>query len=178
MAVAGSARRYAQAVFRIAREQNAWDQWLADLTELAQLAQDPGFRLIMESPRIPLAKKLELLQDQLVGVGPLATNLAQLLVVKRRVDVIPGLAEEYRRMLDVHRGVEHARVTAAVPLDAAEQRALAQQLEQQTGKQILLETEVDPSILGGLVVRIGDKLLDGSTRAQLEALRRQLAAAE
>ena len=177
MAVAASARRYAQAVFSLALEQNALDRWLADLTTLAQVAEDPSFLSVMASPRVHLDKKLELLQERLTAVSPLALNLAKLLVLKGRVEIIPGLLEEYRRMADDRHGIVHARVTTAVPLEPAEQNALSQQLQRFTGKQVVLTTEVDPSILGGLVARIGDKLLDGSSKGRLRALRRQLAAA-
>ena len=177
MAVAASAKRYAQAVFAIAREQDSYDQWLADLSALAQLAGDPGFKLIMESPRIPLDKKAEVLQERLPAIAPLAMKLAQLLIVKRRVEIIPGLLETYRGMLDARRGIEHVRAITAVPLEQAEQEALVKQIGERIGKEIVLTTEVDPSIIGGMILRIGDKLVEGSARGRLESLRRRLAEA-
>ncbi|MBI2886377.1 MAG: ATP synthase F1 subunit delta [Chloroflexi bacterium] len=176
MAVAASAKRYAQAVFTLAQEGNTFDQWLSDLQTLGELGQDQGFRLIMESPRVPLARKQALLRERLPNLSPLAMNLAQLLVAKGRVELIPGLVEEVRRLVDERRGIAHARVLTAVPLEPPEQTALSQQLARYTGRQVVLTAEVDPSIVGGVVARIGDKLLDGSTRGRLEALRRQLAA--
>ena len=177
MPVAASAKRYAQAVFEIAREQNTFDQWLADLARLATLAEDPSFQLIMASPRVRIDQKTEILQERLEGVSPLARNLAQLLVVKGRVEIIPALLQECRRLVDTHRGVVHARVTTAVPLEPAAEEAVARQLAQLTGKQIVLTAEVDPRIVGGLVARLGDTLIDGSTRGRLENLRRELAGA-
>lgn len=178
MPVAASAKRYSQAVFELAQERRTFDQWLEDLEGLAQLVQDPGFLLIMESPRVHLDRKKEVLRERLVGADPLVLNLTQLLVTKGRVELIPGILQELRRLVDASRGIVHARVTTAVPLEASEQASLAQQLAQRTGKQVMLSAEVDPSIIGGLIARIGDTLLDGSVRGRLEALKRHLAEAQ
>jgi F-type H+-transporting ATPase subunit delta len=77
-------------------------------------------------------------------------------------------------MLDEEQGIAHVRVKTAVPLTDEEREALAQRLQQLTGRRVVLETEVDEGIIGGLVVQIGDRIIDGSTRSQLLALRRQL----
>jgi F-type H+-transporting ATPase subunit delta len=81
---------------------------------------------------------------------------------------------EYERMADSHLGLEHAKVITAVPLDEEDQKKLSERLAAITGKKIVLTAEVDPAIIGGFVARVGDELIDGSTRAKLEALRRQL----
>lgn len=175
MAVAASAKRYAQAVFQIAEEQNSFDQWELDLDALAALAQDPGFRLLMESPRIPLEEKTRVLREQIPQAGSLLVQLVQLLITKHRVDGITGVAQTYREMLDERRGVVHVRVTTAVPLPAGEQEKMQAQLGQRLGKQVHLTAQVDPSILAGAILRLGGKLVDGSARSQLDALRRLLA---
>ena len=174
MAIAASARRYAQAAFEIARDQNAFDRWRTDMAKLAALAQDPGFQMIMDSPRVHLDQKTAILQESLTDVDPLVLNLARLLVQKRRAELIPGLLEEFNRLVDQHNGIEHARVTTAVPLNAAAQGTLTSQLSQLTGKQVVVTVDVDPAIMGGLVARIGDKLIDGSTRGRLQTLRQEL----
>lgn len=175
MAVRARAKRYAEAVAQMARENDSWDQWDQDLSGLARLVEDSSFKAVLESPKVPLARKEELITQALPNANPLVRNLAQLLILRRRIDAVPDILNEFRRMHDVHRGIEHATVTTAVPLEQREREALLQQLTVMTGKRVEVETEVDPGILGGMVVRIGDKLIDGSTRGRLEALRRRLA---
>lgn len=159
----------------MARDGNTWDQWDQDLSGLARMVSDPGFKAVLESPKVPLARKEEMIVQALPNASPFARNLAQLLIIRRRIDVVADILIEFRRMHDAHRGIEHAKVTSAVPLEQTEREALLQQLALMTGKRVELETDVDPEILGGVIVRIGDKLIDGSTRGRLEALRRRLA---
>ena len=175
MLVTARAKRYAEAFLQMARPADSWEQWVRDLDNLARLTEHPEVRGLLESPRVPLARKAELLAQHLPDATLLARNLAQLLTQRGRVDIIPDIASEFRRMYDAHRGIEHARVITAVPLEPREREALLQQLAVMTGKQVEVTTEVDPNIIGGVIVRIGDKLIDGSTRARLEALRRRLA---
>ena len=176
MAVAASAKRYAQAVFQIAEAHNSFDQWRRDLDALATLAQDRGFRLLMESPKIPLAEKTRMLREQVPQAGELLVQLVQLLISKHRVDTIEGVAEVFRGMWDERRGVVHVWVTTAVPLQAGEQEIMQTQLGQRLGKEVQLTALVDPSILAGAILRVGGKLVDGSARNQLEMLRHQMAA--
>jgi F-type H+-transporting ATPase subunit delta len=129
----------------------------------------------LASSRVPFEVKDRLLRSGLAGVSPLALNLARLLVQKGRIAMAGQVRDEYQRLLDEHRGIVQALVLTAVPLSDDEERAVAQRLRELTGKEIVLERQVDPEILGGLVARVGDRLIDGSTRTRLLALRRQLA---
>jgi len=104
----------------------------------------------------------------------MAMNLALLLVSKSRIALIQGIAGEYDVMLDEYRGVQTAEVITAVPLDDRERTGIKTQLGALTGKKTEIKTEVDPGILGGVVARVGGKLLDGSTRSKLAALKKQL----
>ena len=89
--------------------------------------------------------------------------------------MIGDIVDEYQRLLDSHRGIERAEVTAAVPLDDEDRQRLAEQLSAVTGKKVTVKAEVDPGLVGGFTARIGGKLLDGSTRSKLIALKRELA---
>ena len=93
---------------------------------------------------------------------------------QNRLDMLGDIATEYRRFLDSHRGIEAAEVVTAVPLSDQDKLALEERLGAITGKTIVIEPEVDRSLLGGIVARIGGKLLDGSTRRRLDALKREL----
>jgi F-type H+-transporting ATPase subunit delta len=101
----------------------------------------------------------------------------RLLGSKGRLELLPQIAEAFQEFVDERRGIAHARVVTAVPLNDDEQRALAERLSQLTGKTVDLRLYHDESILGGLVARIGDRLIDGSTKSKLIALKRRLAGA-
>ncbi len=177
MAKGGSARRYAQAVFQIALEKNDVDKWRSELATIAATFGDPQLRSVLENPKLDFQKKSDLAAKCLPGLSQLALNLSYLLVAKQALRLTDRVATEFNRMADAHDGLAHATVTTAVPLDDTDTDKLSKHLAILTGKRVTIETEVDPSIIGGFVARIGDKLLDGSTRARLEALKKRLAEA-
>jgi len=167
-------RRHAQAVFQIAVETNQLDKWLADLQLLASVLTDSTVRAFLENPKVKVEDKKELLRQVLVGVSPLALNLADLLVAKKRLHLLADLVAEYRRLMNAHRGIEEAEVTTAVGVDRPQAEKIGRGLAAMAGKGVLLEMKVDPEILGGFVARLGDKLVDGSVRTRLEDLKKNL----
>jgi F-type H+-transporting ATPase subunit delta len=175
MRIEVAAKRYAQAAFDIARERDELDRWAEDLQAIVDLVAQPGVLDVLASSRAPSDVKARLLRAGLADVGPLALNLAHLLVEKGRIGLAEQVRDEYRRLLDDHRGVAQATVLTAVALSEDERRAVVERLRGLTGKEIVLEAQVDPEILGGLVARIGDRLIDGSTRGRLLDLRSRLA---
>jgi len=168
------AKRYAQAVFEIALERKELDRWQSDLGKIASLAEDAALIAVLESPRFRFEEKAKLLSERLGEINPLALNLAYLLVTRGRLRMIGDIADEYQRRLDSHRGIERAEVTTAIPLDDEDKLKLEARLGDMVRKKVILEPEVDSSVVGGVVARIGGKLLDGSTRSKLEALKREL----
>ena len=174
MATGGSARRYAQAVFQIALERNELDKWRSELATLAATVGDAQLRSVLENPKLDFQKKSDLAAKCLPGLSQLALNLCYLLVAKQALRLTDSVATEFNRMADAHEGLAHATVATAVPLDDADRESLSKHLAVLTGKRVTIDTEVNPSIIGGFVARIGDKLLDGSTRARLEALKKRL----
>jgi len=175
MARPASARRFAQAAFEIALEKGELDRWRSDLKELAEAVKLPELFAFLESPKVHFQDKAKLLAQRLEGINPLVVNLAYLLTVRNRLGLAAQIVEEYERLVDAHRGIKHAVVTTAVPLTPEDQQKLSQALAQLIGGQVVVESQVDPNIVGGLVARIDDKLLDGSTRSKLESLKQNLA---
>lgn len=169
-----AAKRYAEAAYLLARENGAEEAWSNGLAAMTTLFGDPQAQALLESTRVPAADKLELVERALAGVDPMVLNLARLLLHRRRTSLGPQIANAFQELLDEARGVSHALVTTAVPLSQEDVRAAAQRLGEITGRQVMVETRVDDSILGGLVARIGDRLIDGSTKSKLAALRQQL----
>ncbi|MGD0795186.1 MAG: ATP synthase F1 subunit delta [Dehalococcoidales bacterium] len=169
-----NARRYAQAVFEIARETRALERWRADLQKLADAMGNVDFLAAMESPKIKFDDKSRLLA-RLGDINPLALNLARLLIAKNGIGMMNEVSAEYQRLVDAYHGIQKAKVVTAVPIDDKDKEKLAEDLGAMVGSKIVIESEVDPGILGGIIARIGGKLLDGSTRSKLVALKRELA---
>lgn len=174
MARASGARRYAQAAFELALERKELDGWQADLEALARVLLDPELGPVLDSPRVPFRDKMGLIREGLPQASPLVHHLAFLLVARGRRGLVGRVAAEFQRLADAHRGIEHARVTTALPLEAADMGRLGQGLASLLGRGVVVEADVDPSIIGGFVARVGDKLIDGSTRSRLEALKKAL----
>jgi len=174
VATGASARRYAQAVFQIALEKNEIGRWRSELETIAETLSDQQLKVVLEDPKLSFQKKKALTAKCLPGLSPLALNLCYLLVSKQALAVVEQIRDEFNRMADAHEGLEHATVTTAVALDEQDKARLSQHLAALTGKRVTVDTQVDPDIIGGFVARIGDRLLDGSTRARLEQLKKRL----
>ena len=170
------ARRHAQAIFQIALTQKTLDTWRIDLKSLAQVLSDEQTQHFWDNPRVRLDNKLSVLKNLLTGVNPLVLNLAGLLMARGRLGIAGDIVVEYERLVDAHYGIEHAEVVTAVPLDEANQQRLSLELGQALGKKVTVKAKVDPVLIGGMVVKIGDRVIDGSLKARLENLHRGLLA--
>ena len=172
------ARRYAQAAFDIAREKKELDRWQSDLDKVADLSSDATVMALFENPKVRFEDKARLLSEGLGDINPLALNLVYLLVTRGRLAMISDIADEYRLLVDGYHGIERAEVTAAITLDDKDVARLAEQLGVVVGKKVVVETRVDSGLIGGIVVRVGGRLLDGSTLGRLMAMRKTLAGGE
>ena len=168
------AKRYAQAVFEIALGRKELDRWQSDLRTIASLGEDSTVIAWLENPKFRFDDKVRLLSERLGDLNPLTLNLVYLLVARGRLSMIGSIADEYQRLLDSYRGIEPAEVITAVPLDDDDKLRLGERLGAVVGKKVVVKPKVDSSLIGGFIARIGGKLLDGSTRCKLEALRREL----
>lgn len=169
-----AAKRYARAAFEVALDHGTLDRWSDDLQLIAAVMSDAKALALLANTKVPLAQRYRLLETTLKGIDDPAMNLARLLVAKGRAGLAPQIAEAYLGLVDEHRGIAHATVVTAVPLSDAEREAVEKRLGEVSGKQIIAHLEVNPEIVGGLVARIGDKVIDGSTHGKLLALRRSL----
>jgi F-type H+-transporting ATPase subunit delta len=172
-----AARRYAQAVFEIAQAEGREDEWDEELAFLAEFFGDPEAQSWLSNPSVPATDKDALIQRAMESNSEEVRNLARLLVNRGRPGIAGAILQAYRSRLDEARGIIHAIVTTAVPVSDSDLAAIHEKLTDMTGQQVKMETSIDPSIIGGIVVRIGDKLIDGSTRSRLLQLKRRLAGA-
>lgn len=178
MARRAYSKQYAQAVFEIALESGELERWQSDLQKIVRVVSDEDFSAVLESPKIHFSEKSRLLSGQMKEANPMLLNLLLLLISKGRLEVIGEIADEYQRLLNDHRGIEIAEVTTAVPLTKENEEKLARHLGRIVGKKVEIKAYIDPSVIGGFVARIGDRLLDGSIRSKLAALKKEMAGAE
>jgi F-type H+-transporting ATPase subunit delta len=169
------ARRYAGAIFDLAIKQNTLDRTLEDVKEIAQLFSVRKLSYLLREPKISAKRKETALRQSLTNrVLPTSLNLALLVVQRELVEAMPNIASELaQRVLD-YRNQAVATVTTAASMDEAQQNLVKRALEQETGKSIIMQTKVDPAILGGVIAQVGDEVIDGSVRYRLSALQRQL----
>ena len=172
-------RRYAEAAFEIALRDETIDAWLEQLVRAGSVADDPAAVARLQDPAVPFEVRANALVRALgADLLPPVRNLLLLLMRRRRVDQLGQLAAEFRRLYNRRAGVIEATAISAMPLDVEELAGLRERVVQLAGRgrSVELRTEVDPSLLGGVALRIGDQLIDGSVRGRLERLRNQLAA--
>ncbi len=170
-----AARRYAEAAFSVAMRDDTVDAWRGELDSAATIVAEERIGRALANPSIPLETRFATAEATFGGlVGRGVLNLIGLMLRRGRIEELPRLAAEFRRLDDERQGITHATATSASSLTPDEIRALTQRLEQDTGGRVELDVRVDPSLLGGLVVRVGDRLIDGSVRSRLERLRNQL----
>ena len=169
-----SGKRYAQAIFDLALENDQTEQWGEDLAVVAEVFEDSEFTALLKHADVPAANKLAATASVLAGINPLVRNLVDLLVSKNSVDSIAGVYSGYGELLDRHLGRQRVEITTAVPLESAETDRISSFVNGLINNEVVLTTMVDESIIGGLVIQIGDQLLDGSTKARLDGLRNRL----
>jgi len=172
------ARRYAAALAELAEEQRALDPVAKDLAGFsALLDRHAALRSALGSPAFTRDERRNVVDALLkrASFHALTGNFLRLLVDKNRMAALPEILEAFSQRYDERRGRVRAEVSSAVPLDAATLAALQRQIQRVSGKnEVLIRTTVDPSLIGGIVTRVGDRVFDGSIRTQLRSLKSQL----
>jgi F-type H+-transporting ATPase subunit delta len=173
-----AARRYAQAVFDIGKEQNTLTVWDVDLRIVREtLEADPSLMRVFANPETSPAEQQRLVERLFSSsLTPTAYNFVRLLLRNHRLPLAPGVQEAFDEMYLAEQGIAYADVTTAIPLTADEEARVAASLTRFTGKTIKLRTHVDPEIIGGILARVGDQLIDGTVTSQLRQLKNRLAA--
>lgn len=172
----GAAKRYAQAVIDLAKEQGTLDAWHDDLARLDDVMRDPAAASYFANPGVATAEKRAGLDQIMAQARPETGNLIRLLLERGRLEIVPDLVRLFEEGMRAERGIAVAEVTTAEPLAEDEQAMVRERLGRMLDKQIELRLTVDPEIIGGLVARVGDMLIDGSVISRLRQLRARLAA--
>ena len=168
-------KEYGDALYSLAAEENCLDQVLEGLSlAVRAFQQEPGYLTLVQNPALPKEERLGLLDKAFEGVHVYVLRLLKLLCERSSLSLAPGALEQYKTLLYQERGILPVEAISAVPLTEEQQQALRDKLAAMTGKTILLENKLDPSILGGVKLRYEGKELDGTAAGRLSALRRAL----
>jgi F-type H+-transporting ATPase subunit delta len=169
------ARRYAGAMFELGLKQKSLDRTLEDVRGIAQVFANRKLAYLLREPKVPMKRKETAIRQQLTDkVLPTSLNLALLVVQRELVDIMPNIAKELDQIVLNYKNEAIADVTTATQIDDAQLSLIKRALEKRTGKTIITHTKVQPDILGGVIARVGDQVIDGSVRARLAALRQDL----
>ena len=168
------ARRYAQGIFQLAKEPEL-DSWRQELAQLEALLQDDVLRAAFANPSVTTPRRMELAQRLAPELRQETQNLLRLLIEHRRTSEMPAIRREFERMADEAAGIVNVALTTAVDLSDAEQQRYERVLADRLGKKVRMDYRHDPGLVAGATIQIGDRLIDGSVRTQLDRLRQRLA---
>ena len=170
------ARPYARAAFEQAREEKKFKDWSAMLGLLAAVASDPLMRSLVKNPKVS-EDQLHKLVTEVCGkdISASGANFARVLIAAGRLNVTPEVHAQFERMRAREEGTADVRVITAYELDEAQQKRIVEIMKRRLGKEIDVSTEVDKSIIGGVVIRAGDSVIDASLRGRLRQLGNEFA---
>jgi F-type H+-transporting ATPase subunit delta len=172
------AKRYAKAIFSLGKEQGKVEAYADTLNGIADLFKDQELELedALTNPLYPLEARQKVMAkvSEAAAADTVMTSFLNLLIEKKRVDVLPEIASAVQEMLDSEENISHGSVTSAIEIDSGLLEKIQATLEKITGNKVILETQVDPSIIGGIVAKVGDLVLDGSIRTQLNGLKESI----
>jgi F-type H+-transporting ATPase subunit delta len=169
------ARRYAEAYFALAQAAKDIPGWREQLAGVAEVLGDPAVSDALANPRTSLAERVKQGLKMLKGASDEARNLARLLIERRRIGIIREVLTHYDALADKASGVVRAEVITAIPVDNALEKHIRDSLRKQLGTDVETTVRTDPSIIGGLVIRIADRVIDDSLRTHLQQLQAALA---
>ncbi len=171
------ARRYAKAMFAVAREAGTLEQTSRELRLLAEVADTPEVARSLANPLLSETRRSDLARTiaSALALPPAMSNFVRLLADQQRLAQLGGVADHFQRLFDQHLGQVRATITSATQLDAADVDRIVSSFAAKTGRKVLAETHVDPQLLGGVTVAIEGKVYDGSLRTQLGALAASIA---
>ena len=145
------------------------------MAQAAEVLSDEDFRALLIAPQVSDEAKLKGINTLLGDIAPLIVNMVSLMAVRGDIGSFPEVFSTFQELANEHRGIAQAEITSAVPLDDARRERIRAGLADITGKEITMTESIDPEIIGGVVARVGDQLIDGSTRTRLRSMRDQIA---
>ncbi len=171
------AKTVAKGLFELALAQKDPVRWLAELRRMDDLVQDEALAKLLRNPGVAFPEKAKVLAERAGGLDKEMVNTVRLLLEKDELKALDDVVLEYQRLLDAYHGIEGAltaEVETPIPLDEPERLALGERLTAIMGRPVVIRATVDPSLLGGIRIKVGDKLIDGSVRHRLEMISKEL----
>ncbi|MBK8160004.1 MAG: F0F1 ATP synthase subunit delta [Rhodospirillaceae bacterium] len=167
------AKRYAGALFDLADDKQQLDAVVADLAAISKMANESAdFRRLINSPILTRTEQGKAIASiaQAAQFGPLTAKFLGLLAQNRRLFALPAMIQAFKKMLADHRGEMTALVWSARPLSAEQQNALTETIKRAHGAKVTMEVKIDPDLIGGLIVKVGSRMIDSSIRTKLQKL--------
>lgn len=164
------ARPYAEAIFALADRSRGLDKWSRTLAVMAVVAADPAMRTAIGNPNLSGDQVYGLFAGACGDLALEAQNLVRVLIENRRLAILPEIREIYEELKNEREGVIDALITSARPLDSGQVSALVAELERRFKRKVNPRVEVDPELIGGVRMRVGDEVIDGSVRGKLAAM--------
>jgi len=165
------ARPYAQAIFELARDSDRFDQWSESLKLLCEIVEHPDIGILINDPRITRQQVLDIVLE--IGADSFdehTRNLVRILGHYRRLAAVPSITMQYESLRAIEEGIIEAELETAFEVDDEHQSSLISALQKRLGRKVRLTSNVNPDLLGGVVIRAGDWVIDGSVRARLDKL--------
>lgn len=171
-------RNYAEVLLTLARKSGEQEEWGALIDAISVgVREDHTLRTFLESPKLAAARKIQILEKALGrGVPKIFLRFLETVIMKRRQTLIPEIASEYRNLIDESEARVHVNVTLAREPAEPEKDALTRQLSRLFGERVVPHISLNPAILGGVIVKAGDTVMDGSVRRRLASLRQRMLA--
>ena len=177
MATSEYAKNLAKALFEDAAKENELSRWLGEIRLLSDIVKDTSISSVLQKHGVSFAEKSKIIADRIGQLNPRVLNVIGVLAEKNKLGELEDVSIEYQRLLDTYHGIagtETAEVTTAIPLDEEDKLKLGKRLGEMLGRPVTLSVVVNPELLGGVVIRVGDKLIDGSVRHRLQTLSKEL----
>jgi F-type H+-transporting ATPase subunit delta len=171
-----AANRYATALIDVLEPDQAEEGFQQLQSFAALFKEQPDSRRFLQNPAMAGERRTRVLNEILAALGldRRVRNFISVLANRNRLPILEEILVEYQRLMDKRLGIVRARVTAAQPLDSAQQQDVARKLQEITGKQVRMEVAIDPALIGGVVAQVGSTIYDGSVRQQLQAFKNRL----
>jgi F-type H+-transporting ATPase subunit delta len=177
MATSEYAKNLAKALFEDATKENDLIGWLREIRLISDIVKDSSVSSALQKPGSSFQEKSKVLKDRMGEVNPRLLNMVGMLADKNKLSEMDDVSLEYQRLVDSYHGIEGAEaaeITTAMPLDEDDKLKMGKRLSEMLGRPVTLNVVVDPALLGGIVIRVGDKLIDGSVRHRLQTLSKEL----
>ena len=172
--MATSARRYSQAAFSIASEKDEIDKWLSEMKDATAILSDNDCIAFFDAEQIPIDVKLDGVKKLFSKNMGLIQNLISLMVTRKDISKFLEVSNIFISMADEYKGIVKVDITTAVPIAKENIKKITKKIENIENKKVVIKKNIDKNILGGIVIRIGDKLIDGSTKNKINLLSEQL----